>query len=829
MPTMVVTEITMDDEISYIEPKTNSSIDSETKDSTEKSLQKKQVSETATAVSNPPSQREASECKNNEQVIRRDVGPHEESYNKEYDPYVVSILSVNADNSTFEEQFQKYSILSLDEKNGLLKNVDDLLDRIKEEKTSENDETYKYVYNKFDFETGIYDEYLNQSISDEENEYLNYNQMKSFDTTLNESNCNDDTTMTNLNQSVSLLNSSDGYKSQDLMTQATATSPYKDLERNTRRSFTPILSQLKDITNQPFYSVQNDSKALKQRHSRRSKLKQNEMNRKNTSDIQTIGTAFQSLEIYNDHCNETSNESEILTDPEERSIEYFRGTQNIHKQNKSSTFSSPLIQNNNTCKRLASTSGKKGTDTQRIKRDMNCSKLQLSPQIYHDANYKELYENREHNSEKISEVMFSPSAAVPEIQSQVQVPFLDTQSPIECLRESVDVDIVSPPMFTMQSNLNSSVHSTRRTLQFETCLHLESQLQSRQKKVTIMKSQSNVNRKKKCVSFLHNAQISAQHDSIEQYMSEQQYQYRDKNQRDAFQVSHRLKKGVSFRMEPLLVRKQKRFGKEKDIELQDRKTKFNNVYNNAGKNQILSNQDPFSIFTDRTSSRLNSVVSWLIDQEMRPTQNCNNTSNSSDDSSRIVLDEIEFSKRGVIFSLSPSQINAVTLKSLQKILPTSSDSLKSICHEVGGTLIIARNKDDLRNWEVYFREQSSFSVLNHGSMSIMERKRISQSRYSGFDIVLSTFDALKAKEQTQALNERGHAIVVGQQHNSAARSIWYTSREKGDTQNCKQLSMLHRFVWCKVIFVDVLGRGCYLTKDTTARMIASKALIANSR
>eukprot|EP00581_Thalassiosira_minuscula_P012866 CAMPEP_0183718190 /NCGR_PEP_ID=MMETSP0737-20130205/11520_1 /TAXON_ID=385413 /ORGANISM="Thalassiosira miniscula, Strain CCMP1093" /LENGTH=114 /DNA_ID=CAMNT_0025947709 /DNA_START=66 /DNA_END=406 /DNA_ORIENTATION=- len=67
----------------------------------------------------------------------------------------------------------------------------------------------------------------------------------------------------------------------------------------------------------------------------------------------------------------------------------------------------------------------------------------------------------------------------------------------------------------------------------------------------------------------------------------------------------------------------------------------------------------------------------------------------------------------------------------------------------GGTLIVLRGKEDISQWEVALREYTSLSCINHAGMqSTLRKLATTAGKCAGFDVVLTTYDALKTKEAT---------------------------------------------------------------------------------
>lgn len=79
------------------------------------------------------------------------------------------------------------------------------------------------------------------------------------------------------------------------------------------------------------------------------------------------------------------------------------------------------------------------------------------------------------------------------------------------------------------------------------------------------------------------------------------------------------------------------------------------------------------------------------------------------------------------------------------------------------------------------------------------------SKYAGFDVVLTTYDAAKTKEVTISIDSFGHASL-GANDQSNTNEGWLASRASGAPAKCMQLSVLHRLYWRRIIFLDVIGR-----------------------
>jgi hypothetical protein len=256
-----------------------------------------------------------------------------------------------------------------------------------------------------------------------------------------------------------------------------------------------------------------------------------------------------------------------------------------------------------------------------------------------------------------------------------------------------------------------------------------------------------------------------------------------------------LKAGAPFRMRPLRVgRPQLRSGGKLD-----RRRRIS----------LVAMPDPLRSYERTLRKTVKGVYSWMKDKD--------------------ALSEGEDAVGGILFSMNMKQIIDVTLKLIIK--HPSNHNTKDMIDDIvnGGTLIVARSKNALEEWQSSLREYTSFSVLNHATMTVEERKRASiASRCAGYDIVVTTFDAIKSKDIAIPLDSDGHVILekIGFQDG------WYSTRSGGSGEasgRCEQLSVLHQITWRRVVFVDELGRKSYLAKMGTARAVASVALSSSSR
>ena len=323
-----------------------------------------------------------------------------------------------------------------------------------------------------------------------------------------------------------------------------------------------------------------------------------------------------------------------------------------------------------------------------------------------------------------------------------------------------------------------------------------------------------------------------------------------------------LKKGACFRMPPLqLVHQRSHSDPAKKTPSKraglSRTNKKCDIARND--NRVLSFPDPINhVFSGRTAERLNEIVAWLQSQEKtgQSSAHWNSWGRQSDGKENQSVsnnaNEASFTSfvkpslcggKGIILSLNLSQIHAVTIKFLSRcpcrhvsqhfnranntIIPDST---------LGGVLLVLRDKDaSMIEWERAVREKSSFSLLNHANLSSAVRKQLTMSRITGFDIVLTTFDALKSKEKTYTIDAEHDLPIIEAKTNktNSEGSGWLAAASfTGDPierRHCRQLSSLHGIRWKKVIFVDVLGPQSYSLKNNTARAAAGRSLVATSR
>ena len=244
--------------------------------------------------------------------------------------------------------------------------------------------------------------------------------------------------------------------------------------------------------------------------------------------------------------------------------------------------------------------------------------------------------------------------------------------------------------------------------------------------------------------------------------------------------------------------------------------------------------EPFKQFGTRAADRLHVVLDWLIERDLSvdPSQTDRDQT----------LEPTTFG-RAVVISVPLVQIISLAICTVVKNgihqTPRSFRSLESSTNRscntrgdrptYGGTLLVLKSKENVAQWLCALREKTSFSVLNHCEISLTERRRVTiLGKCAGYDIVLTTFDALKTKEVTMTVDTNGRII---RQNNS--QGAWLSSKSNNsqeESQNkVRVASRLHCIEWTRVIFIDDLGRVSHLTKPGTARMEAATALTAKSR
>ena len=215
--------------------------------------------------------------------------------------------------------------------------------------------------------------------------------------------------------------------------------------------------------------------------------------------------------------------------------------------------------------------------------------------------------------------------------------------------------------------------------------------------------------------------------------------------------------------------------------------------------------DPFKNYRQPVKRRLEAVYRWM---------------KAKDDVS---------AEGGIVLSLEHHQIVAIVAKLLltetqEMGQRETSQSDESPC---GGTLIVSRSKQDVDAWEQALRHGTPHSVLDYSTLTRFQRARPDNAvALASFDVVLSTYDEIIAKEITVSLDEKGHVVSkVGFDDG------WYSSRSglQDCPISCQRLASLHLVNWRRVIFADVLQKKSYLAKFGTLRARACVALNADAR
>jgi hypothetical protein len=147
----------------------------------------------------------------------------------------------------------------------------------------------------------------------------------------------------------------------------------------------------------------------------------------------------------------------------------------------------------------------------------------------------------------------------------------------------------------------------------------------------------------------------------------------------------------------------------------------------------------------------------------------------------------------------------------------------------GGTLIVAREREQLEAWSRTFREGSSLTVLNHATLPVVQRKtRTTADKCCKYHVVLTTYDCLKSTDVTLNLDADGYVSTTDTSNGAG----WYSSRNTSsqiEGVQCKQLSVLHCLKWSRVVFLDTVGRKSFLVKQETGRALAARLLKSNVR
>jgi hypothetical protein len=272
-----------------------------------------------------------------------------------------------------------------------------------------------------------------------------------------------------------------------------------------------------------------------------------------------------------------------------------------------------------------------------------------------------------------------------------------------------------------------------------------------------------------------------------------------------------LKDGVPLHYNPLQiqVKKSKRKGNYRDEPPRPTPVEF---------------RDPLKAFVGEGGQALHHVFEWIRARDRKHSKSGDKWYSDS---------------KGVVFSLTSVQIVSVIMKLLLDIDGQSRHLERSHrdCESSlsGQTLIVVKSKDDIAIWERSLREHTPFSVSSHADLSSSERKHsATAAKCATFDVVLTTFDALKSPDVTIQVDDDDHAIL-GQGAESQVARGWMAKRAQGSSQRmqsqgigsaarCKKLSGLHSVWWRRIVFIDELGKKCFLAKHGTSRATAAAAL-----
>jgi hypothetical protein len=219
-----------------------------------------------------------------------------------------------------------------------------------------------------------------------------------------------------------------------------------------------------------------------------------------------------------------------------------------------------------------------------------------------------------------------------------------------------------------------------------------------------------------------------------------------------------LKHGATFHLQRLEVKRaerQERLDASRKIQGMSRK-------------RLVRFPDPLARYDSKKREVLNDIFQWIHQSERE------NVPIGS-----------------VLFSLSLEQIVDLCLKLLLNDDVVNARSTKTPSDLQGQTLVVARTKEDIGKLESALREGTGCSVFNHATLPLSERIRTSTAeKATMYDVVLTTFDAVKSPDTAISINESGHAILskVGNDQG------WYSSRSasRSDTgpQKCMKLSVL---------------------------------------
>jgi hypothetical protein len=305
------------------------------------------------------------------------------------------------------------------------------------------------------------------------------------------------------------------------------------------------------------------------------------------------------------------------------------------------------------------------------------------------------------------------------------------------------------------------------------------------------------------------------YDSLATNTPSKRYQS-EKDKRRAFRevpVSVVLKKGATFHLEKIAVKRTEKVS-SKPAASNDRHAKAH-----PRRRRLVSFPDPLVHYANRQRRALKEMYSWVKRAEHEYEEG------------QCIVPAV-----GAFFSLSEQQIIDVCLKLFLSDYKEASreteprTNSQSALELQGNTLVVVRTKDDTAIWENALREGTGCSVLNHCTLPLSERIRASTAEKACLhDVVLTTYDAMKSPDFAIPVTSTGRAILSKSENDGGWHSMRSASphEDNNTRQQTKKLSVLHRVRFKRIIFVDTLGRKCYLAKSGTARAAASVAL--NSR
>eukprot|EP00532_Pseudo-nitzschia_australis_P006400 CAMPEP_0168164736 /NCGR_PEP_ID=MMETSP0139_2-20121125/1103_1 /TAXON_ID=44445 /ORGANISM="Pseudo-nitzschia australis, Strain 10249 10 AB" /LENGTH=399 /DNA_ID=CAMNT_0008081787 /DNA_START=27 /DNA_END=1224 /DNA_ORIENTATION=- len=259
----------------------------------------------------------------------------------------------------------------------------------------------------------------------------------------------------------------------------------------------------------------------------------------------------------------------------------------------------------------------------------------------------------------------------------------------------------------------------------------------------------------------------------------------EKEKRRAFRevpVNVTLKKGATFHLEKIAVKRTERISSRSVIS----KTRYTKP---TQRRRLVNFPDPLGRYGSRKRRALKEMYSWVRHAER------------DYEDGKCSIQAV-----GAFFSLSEEQIIDVSLKLL---LSDYAENPEEPNLQSGQSALL--------------RTQSFFITTFRKNPSVNLRKDMF------YDVVLTTYDAMKSPDVAIPVTADGHAIVTKSKNDGS----WHTSRsasqeDKKVQRQTKQLSVLHRIEFRRIIFLDILGRKSYLAKVGTARAAASVAISSSS-